>query len=111
VRDVSFKSNRTVVERLSLARNYLRSIHAACLHVDRPTPGHVILIDDEAGRTYGLEPGGYTLVAEIDGIALLSPITVSPRGELEYSDRLVRSSIRGMSAELIVGRESMILPA
>jgi hypothetical protein len=98
---------KSVVRRLYAVRNYLRSIHAACLHAASPSPGHVLLIDDGLG---GVAPGGYTLVAQVGEWALLSPIRLSPRGELEYTDWLVKVRYADLSPEMIVGRETMIIP-
>jgi hypothetical protein len=99
----------SVIQRLTAVRNYLRSIHAACLYGGRPLPGHVLLAEVAHGDA-GLAPGGYTLVAQVGDWATLSPIIVSHRGELEYTDKLVTVRYESLSFEMVVGREAMIIP-
>ena len=102
--------SRSVVNRLRVVRSYLRSIHAACLHSSTPLPGHVLLVDENSWNVAGIPAGGYTLIAEVGESVLLSPIRLSHCGELEYSERLVTARRSALSAEMIVGRESMIIP-
>jgi hypothetical protein len=102
--------HRSVSRRLYAVRNYLRSIHAACLQVAAPEPGHVLLIEEDDARQTGMAPGGYALVARVGDWVLLSPIQLSAQSELEYADRLVKTRYGALSLDMVVGRETMIIP-
>ena len=101
--------NWTVERQLRVLRDHLRAAHSASLATPTPEPGHVLLIERPDELDAVLTRGGYSVVAQIGEWSVLSPLRLSERGRLISTDRLVRVPSRVLTADMVVGRDRVIV--